>query len=195
MRSIPRARILLGLQGACFGEIFANSRGMSNLVFVLSFSLLTYVGFGNSTQAVGSSQGEESSELSLSQSAKDEIQVITRISQLREATSRLPQAWTHEVQLQDNKTKIIKKADLLKFLQEVELRSAKRWDVLIRNLATLKTPVSRLSEEEILIRQDAQKLPEIHKQLNKKLDLYNATIKDGILMNLANGMRVGSPQN
>lgn len=168
---------------------------MSNLVFVLSFSLLTYVGSGNSVHAGGSSSTEDGSELSLSQSAKDEIQVITRISQLREATSRLPQAWTHEVQLQDNKTKTIGKADLLNFLQEVELRSAKRWDVLIRNLATLKTPVSRLSEEEILLRQDAQKLPEIHKQLNKKLDLYNATIKDGILMNLANGMRVGSPQN
>lgn len=140
--------------------------------------------------SVGSSN-TEAIEVQLAGLAKDEMAIVARLQSLRKATERLPADWKTERGNSEDK-KVYTRNNLLGHLDRLELMAAERWSLLIQNLATMKTPTSQLTEEDLLWRKDLERLPNLHMRINRQLDQFNAILKDGILLNLAKSLQAAT---
>lgn len=144
---------------------------------------------------MGSSQSD-SYDILLSRVANDELSLVNRIGMIRKATEKLPQDWKTESAVEEGQKKTFTRADILNYLDQLELTAAKRWEVLLKNTATLNTAQeSRLPDTYLLVRQDLKKIPQIHSRINKTLDQINELLKEGILFNLANQVPIRKELN
>lgn len=122
-------------------------------------------------------------EVGLSAMARDEMQIVSRLRSLREATEKLPETWV--AQPTSRYPQELSKQDLLEQLGQMELSAAERWTLLLNNLAFLKTRTQELPPRARAWREALANLPGLQRQINFKLDEYNSRLKGGILMNLA----------
>lgn len=151
---------------------------MGTLAAKFSLLLILTVFSASEIRAEPSSDGFN---IELSQLAEEELKIVQRLAQLREAIEKLPPSW---------KSEKVNKDKLLDHISALEIQTAKRWDLLIRNLSYLKAEPKKLPQEAILLRQDASKLALVHTRINQQLDHHHKLIRDGILMNLAEQIEV-----
>lgn len=128
-------------------------------------------------------------EAQLSQLARDELAIVNRLQKLRDATEKLPEDWKSSEKVDGE---ILHKQALLFQIQEMELSAASRWNLLLQNLASLSRPEADLSATEKAWRVQLRQLPGLHRAINKKLDRFNAQLKEGILLNLARQIQSSS---
>jgi|GEM_PF-4706845 len=134
--------------------------------------------------------GEESLSLHLSHLAKDEMAIVARMESLRTATLHLSDDW------KSNQTgSIMTKPQLLKELTKMEMTAAERWTILLQNLANINAQDIKPHSEMSTWREELKKLPELQQAVNKKLDQFNSSLKDGILLNLARQIQTGTDSN
>jgi hypothetical protein len=159
--------------------------------FILSLGLLMTPNYQSiELRAENASVIEATSfEVRLSQITRDELSIIDRLGNLRLATEKLPDDWQSTMKVDGD---FLYKRGLLYEINEMEFQAAARWEVLLRNLATLKKQSGQLTTLEF---RDREKLAELlvqHQNINSKLDRFNAQLKEGILLNLADRLRSSS---
>lgn len=128
-------------------------------------------------------------EFKLSQITRDELSIVERISKLRQATEKLPDDWKSSMKVEGD---FLYKQGLIYEINEMEFQAAARWEVLLKNLATLKKGSAQLTAFEAKDREKLSDLLAQHQKINSKLDRFNAQLKEGILLNLADRLQATS---
>lgn len=128
-------------------------------------------------------------EFKLSQITRDELSIVERIAKLRQATEKLPDDWKSSMKVDGD---FLYKQGLIYEINEMEFQAAARWEVLLRNLAGLKKAADQLTGLEAKDREKLSDLLTQHQKINSKLDRFNAQLKEGILLNLADRLQATS---
>lgn len=123
---------------------------------------------------------------SLATSARGELNLIDRLRALRTATEKLPSTWkSSSFKTAEGENKVLTKQGLLDEIQAMEYTAAERWAIILENTATVDVNVGKLETRALAMRKKIEDLPNLHLELNTKLDAFNKRLKDGILLNLA----------
>lgn len=124
----------------------------------------------------------------LSQVAEDEMDLITRLQRLREATEGLPEDWEADGIPSVGPGEVLTKESLLEELKGMEFQAASRWNIILKNLANLRYEGKEMTGSMRKQRQQLAKVRAKHQRINRQLDQVHARLKDGIIQNLAHSL-------
>ncbi len=121
----------------------------------------------------------------LATSARGELELIDRLKALRTATEKLPENWKSSV-FKDSSgaDKFLTKQGLIQEIENMEMLAADRWAVIVENTALIDVGDAKLDSRGKEMRAKITQLPDLHLDLNQKLDAFNKRMKDGILLSL-----------
>lgn len=123
--------------------------------------------------------------LNLATAAREELQLIDRLKNLRIVAEKLPDAWKASVKAGAEASKALTKQALLQEIHEMELSAAERWALIVENTANLDVPSAKLDSHGLAMRKRLAEVSDLHLNLNQRLDAVNLSLKDGILLNMA----------
>lgn len=116
---------------------------------------------------------------SLSFAAREELRLVDKMRNLRTSIEELPEAFKAPG---FKNQAFIGKQDLLKIVENMELESADRWNIILRNTAQLDQNGD--SADRLALTQ----LAKVHTELEQKIDEVNLKLRDSLVMNLASQM-------
>jgi hypothetical protein len=117
----------------------------------------------------------------LALSARGELHLVERMGHLRKAAEKLPANWKAT---SIDKQRTMTKQDFLNEIAALETLAAERWAIIVENTALIDFKAERLDARQAAMRQELQRLPNLHLELNQNLDQLNQRLKEGIMVNL-----------
>lgn len=142
---------------------------MISLIFALSLTMSSEV----------LANPEEAYRISLSVTAREEMNLVEKMRNLRSLVEKLPGGW----KASGIKSPVaVTKESLLTEVEQMELTAADRWTILLNNTAHLDQ-ISDPSAFEA--RRALQNIPKAQAELSRQIEEVNFKIKDGVLLNLA----------
>jgi len=121
---------------------------------------------------------------SLANVARSELNIVTRLKNLRAATEKLPDSWKASG-IKGQEDRVLTKPYLLSEIENMELLAAERWALIVENTATIDVAHQRSDSKTQGFRKQLSEVAKNQLELNVKLDAFNTKLKDGILINLA----------
>jgi len=119
--------------------------------------------------------------------ARAELNIVTRLKNLRAATEKLPETWKASG-IRGQEDRMLTKPYLLTEIENMELLAAERWALIVENTATIDVPHDQSDSKSHAFRKQLPDLSKAQLELNQKLDAFNTKLKDGILLNLASSL-------